>query len=312
MWGFLFFLPLLTGNALAGPYQLTDSYAGQGFLDGFYFEAISDPTRGRVNYVDAGTASQENLTYASNGHFVLRADFTSYLDPNGPGRDSVRIKSNNQYTTSVMIFNLYHMPAGCGTWPAIWTVGNDWPNQGEIDILEGINDLAPNQVTLHTGSGCTMPASRPQTGTSGGDNCDSYATNNVGCGVRLTSSNGNYGHQFNANGGGWYAIERSTNGIKVWFWSRVDSAPQDVQHGTSTVNTDNWGMPAANFPSGSCDISQYFGPHNIVINLDFCGDWAGAAYAQSGCPSTCVDFVNNNPGAFQDSYFDIAWLNVYT
>lgn len=57
-------------------------------------------------------------------------------------------------------------------------------NQGEIDIVEGVNDQSPNAATLHTNAGwspsgsvfhppalrlklltgCTMPASRAQTG----------------------------------------------------------------------------------------------------------------------------------------------------
>lgn len=55
------------------------------------------------NYVDSATAAQENLTYASNGHFILRADATKYLEPDGPGGDSVRLKSYEQYTNSVMM-----------------------------------------------------------------------------------------------------------------------------------------------------------------------------------------------------------------
>ena len=57
------------------------------------------------------------------------------------------------------------MPQGCGTWPAIWEVREDgWPNYGEVDILEGVNDVSPNSVTLHTTAGCTMPANVAQTG----------------------------------------------------------------------------------------------------------------------------------------------------
>jgi beta-glucanase (GH16 family) len=57
------------------------------------------------------------------------------------------------------------MPQGCATWPAAWEVDEgDWPNEGEVDIVEGVNDQTPNQSTLHTSPGCTMPGSTTQTG----------------------------------------------------------------------------------------------------------------------------------------------------
>jgi len=146
-------LILFSGSVLAASYTQTDNHVGSGFLDAFSFQAIADPTNGRVNYVDAGTAARENLTFSSGEHFIVRADFHKTLSPSGPGRDSVRLQSNNQYTTSVIVFNLRHMPQGCGTWPALWSNGANWPNQGEIDILEGVNDQGPNQSTLHTSFG---------------------------------------------------------------------------------------------------------------------------------------------------------------
>ncbi|KAL0579258.1 hypothetical protein V5O48_002762 [Marasmius crinis-equi] len=305
--GFLSLLPL----ALGASYSQRENIAGSGFNSAFSYQAIGDPTHGRVNYVDANTARSQNLTFAGSDSFILRADFKNTLNPSGPGRNSVRIQSNKQYTTGVMIFNIRHMPQGCGTWPAVWTVGSDWPNQGEVDILEGVNDQSPNQGTLHTNAGCTMPASRSETGTALQNNCDVAATNNAGCGVRFGDTS-SYGPSFNTNGGGWYAMERTNSGIKIWFWSRNDgNIPGEVKNGATSINTDNWGTPVANFPSTSCPISSKFGPHNIVINLTFCGDWAGSVYGNSGCPSTCDDFVNNNPSAFQNAYFDFAWLKTY-
>ena len=51
----------------------------------------------------------------------------------GAGRQSVRIKSNAAYTTHVAVFNVNHMPEGCGTWPAIWEVDEaDWPDAVSI------------------------------------------------------------------------------------------------------------------------------------------------------------------------------------
>ena len=46
-----------------------------------------------------------------------------------------------------------NLPAGKGTWPAFWTLGNkgNWPNCGEIDIMEHTGSV-PNRIfgTLHT------------------------------------------------------------------------------------------------------------------------------------------------------------------
>ncbi|KAG9221782.1 hypothetical protein CCMSSC00406_0006725 [Pleurotus cornucopiae] len=300
---------IFVSPVLGATYQLSDNIVGSAFLNTFNFEAISDPTHGRVNYVDANTARSKNLTFASGDTFILRADSTTRLSASGPGRDSVRIRSNKVYTTHVAVFNMRHMPQGCGTWPAVWeTNEGNWPNGGEIDILEGVNDQAPNAVTLHTSAGCTMPASRAQTGTAGQNDCNVAVNGNTGCGVRQNDA-ASYGPSFNSNGGGWFTVERTNSFIKVWFWGRnAGNVPSDVRNGASSVNTDAWGTPAAFFPNTQCDIASHFNQHNIIINLTFCGDWAGSVYAQSGCPSTCNDFVENNPGSFSNAFFDFASL----
>ncbi|OBZ73025.1 putative glycosidase C21B10.07 [Grifola frondosa] len=195
--------------------------------------------------------------------------------------------------------------------PAIWEVGADWPNEGEIDVVEGVNDWTPNQSTLHTSSRCTMPASRAQTGVSTGNTCDTITTNNTDCSVNAPSAN-SYGPSFNSAGGGWYAMERTMSFIRVWFWSRNDgSVPSDVANGATTIDTDNWGTPYAYFPSESCDLSSHFGEHNIIINLDLCGVWAGAVFNADGCPGDCVTYVNDNPSSFTNAYFGIQWLKIY-
>ncbi|KAJ7648634.1 glycoside hydrolase family 16 protein [Mycena polygramma] len=299
-------------TVLGASYSRSENIVGQGFYNAFNFEAIPDPTHGHVNYVNQATAQAQNLTFATANTFILRAD--SKTVSSGAGRNSVRIRTNNAYTTHVAVFDVAHMPQGCGTWPAIWeTNESNWPKGGEVDIVEGVNDQGTDQVTLHTSPGCTMPQSRTQTGTSLLLNCDTQVNGNSGCGVSVGQAS-SYGPSFNANGGGWYAIERTSTFINVWFWARnAANVPADVRAGSAAVNTNNWGTPTANFPNTSCNLSQFFDANNIIINLTFCGDWAGQAgiYAQSGCPSTCNNYVDANPAAFTNAYFQFNSINIY-
>lgn len=51
----------------------------------------------------------------------MGVDTTSYLDPNGSGRKSVRVQSKKAYNGALVIADLAHVPGGaCGTWPALY------------------------------------------------------------------------------------------------------------------------------------------------------------------------------------------------
>ncbi|KAI0793319.1 glycoside hydrolase family 16 protein [Abortiporus biennis] len=304
-------------------YTISDSYVGQNFLETFQHIAIPDPTHGRTNYVDQLTAQYENLTFVDADSLILQTDFTNVVDPNSPGRNSVRIQSLKAYTTHAAIFDVRHIPEGCGTWPAIWETGPNWPSTGEVDILEGANNQSPSQSTLHTSPGCSMPplgqAGRTQSGritqdTYGQDNniCDADMNNNAGCGV-LAPSTDSFGREFNANGGGWYALERTPDNIRIWFWSRPDpSTPTAISSEAFTIDTSLWGTPIAHFPASiSCDLNEHFGPNNIIIDIALCGDLASATFTDAGCGTDCATFVDQNPTAFIDAYFDIASIRVF-
>ena len=151
-------------------FVLKDKFVGNDFYSGFQFETADDPTHGRVNYVDKDTAIHNNLTHgkllaltcwacrfivphessATDTKFFMRADSKKIVGKNDRGRDSVRISSWNAYDEAVIVLDLQHMPEGCSTWPAFWTLSQKgpWPNGGEIDIVEG---------TLHTPLNRTCP-----------------------------------------------------------------------------------------------------------------------------------------------------------
>ncbi|KAH9923010.1 endo-1,3(4)-beta-glucanase-like protein [Amylocystis lapponica] len=315
-------LSALVLEALAATYNLNANYVGTDFLSSWTHETISDPTGGRVNYVDQSTALADNLTYASGNTLIMRTDDTTVLSSSGAGRNSVRLKSNAQYTTHVVVFDIRHMPQGCATWPAAWETNDDnWPSAGEVDItivryrrLEGVNDVTPNTISLHVGSTCSMPASRAETGTPVNNDCNVNTDGNSGCNVQNPSDN-SYGTAFNSAGGGWYVMERTTSYINVWFWSRSDgSVPSDVSGAANSVDTSSWGTPVALFPDNSCNLAEVLAANNIIFDLTLCGSWAGvdSVYSNAGCSGNCVDHVNNDPSAFTEAYWDVAGVRVYT
>ncbi|KAJ7758400.1 glycoside hydrolase family 16 protein [Mycena metata] len=285
----IFTLSSSLSSVLAASYSRSENIVGAGFYNAFKFEAISDLTHGRldsrVNYVDKVTAQSQNLTFATRDTFILRADSKTVIsDSSSVGRNSVRIRSNNAYTTvqDVFRFDIVHRPQGCG-----WETNEaTWPAGGGVDIIEGVNDHGPNQITLHTNPGCTM-SNRVQTGTTLLTDCDVNIAGNSGCGVNVGTPPSFGPTSLPLAVDGMYAIERTPAFISVWFWPRAaGNVPADVRAGGAAVNTGNWrGVPAANFSNTNCNMNQFFSAHNIIINLTFCGDWAEPNF--STCPTTC-------------------------
>jgi len=206
----------------------------------------------------------------------------------------------------LFIIDLEHLPTGCGTWPAYWTYGPSWPTNGEIDIIEVVARMTSDQTTLHTNSGCNMASEDKNSFTGNMTSTDCSG----GCSIQ--AAQGSSGTPFNTNKGGVYATQwESSDGINVWFWPR-NSIPADVAD--SKPQPNGWGKPYARFSFGSACPSSHFANNVVVINTDFCGDWAGNTF-QWDCPdiwpTTCVQYVQNNPSAFSEAYWTINYVRVY-
>lgn len=306
-------IALFVGLSVAG-YTLEDDYTSGGdFFSNFAFFTGPDPTDGFVNYVDQGTAQQNGYISTSSNGIYIGTDAVNVSDSSG--RNSVRITSNKSYSSGLVILDLEHMPGGiCGTWPAFWMVGPNWPNAGEIDIIEGVNSQSTNAMTLHTGDGCSITNNNAFSGTIGTDNCyvdASGQSDNAGCSIDTTNIQ-TYGDGFNSNNGGVYATNYESSAISIYFFPR-GSIPSDITSGSP--DPTGWGTPLAQF-QGGCDIDSFIYNQQIVFDLTFCGSWAGAAFtSDSTCSakaSTCNDYVQNNPTAFQDAYWTINSLQVYS
>ncbi|KAF8495173.1 endo-beta-glucanase [Russula emetica] len=297
---------LLAGRVHAATYQLNDTFQGDSFFSGFSFLTQNDPMHGRVNYVTEEEARSRGLAVVEGSSFILRADDTTMLSPGGKGRDSFRIMSNNRYDTHVIVFDVQHMPQGCGTGTTILELGDNWPYGGEVDVLEGVNDQEPNVSSLHTSPGCTMPEVRMETGDPAGLDCNAFADSVTNTGSKPNTGCDELGTFF-------FLPSRTPTFIKIWFWPRdAYNVPSDVENSNSGwIDTDAWGTPTAYFPDTECDIYDKFSPSTIIIDLTFCGKRAGNDYSISGCPGTCEDFVNNKPAAFSEAYFEFNSLRVY-
>ncbi|KAI9730483.1 MAG: hypothetical protein M1818_008178 [Claussenomyces sp. TS43310] len=291
-------------------YTVEDTYNNINFFDTFSFFSGSDPTSGFVDYVTATVANSSALAGFSKDQIYLGVDHTT-ANPTG-GRASTRVSSNKAYTHGLFIADIAHMPGGiCGVWPAFWTFGPNWPSSGEIDIIEGVNAQSTDSITLHTSSGCTMSNAGSASGSTMPQGDCNTGNGNTGC-SQSTSTTNAYGNEFNAIGGGVYAMDWTSDSIAVYFFPRT-SIPADITAGTPAPQ--NWGAPVAKFAGSSCDIDAHFMNHNIVFDTTFCGDWAGNAWASSTCASlanTCDEYVGANPAAFVEAYWLINSVKVYS
>jgi hypothetical protein len=71
---------------------------------------------GIAQYVNGVTSG---LAYTSGSQVVLAVDST----PNASPRKAVRMHSKTRFNAqdnNLFIFDVAHIPAVCGTWPAIW------------------------------------------------------------------------------------------------------------------------------------------------------------------------------------------------
>lgn len=288
-------------------FTLVDDYSGPSFFDGWSFFTDSDPTSGQVNYLDKDAAMAAGLAFVQPDNTTkIGVDSTTQLQ-SGQKRNSVRIQTNKVYNGGLFIADFWAMPHGCSVWPAYWSVGADWPNKGEIDIIEGVNNNTDNQITLHTGPSCLMNEAASMVGSLVGKTCTSANGMNAGCAV-VQSGGNSFGHGFNEMGGGVFAHLWTEDAIKVWFFPR-NAIPGDIY--AMNPNPANWGNPTANFPTqDSCSIGQHFQDHQLVIDTTLCGDWAGSAFTSAGCGPSCVDYVAD-PANFKYAQWAINSIRVY-
>lgn len=315
-------------------YSLVKTYdKSNGFYDLFvvrdraYFQKLGytagDPTSGFVNYVSKEEGIKSGLIAYRGNQLYIGVDYNSTINPKGLGRKAVRLESKATWDGGLMLIDIQHMPGNaCGTWPAFWAYNAAENPYSEIDILEGGGwpSQSANIVSLHTCGQCTFPnlkgnEVRRDCDMKAGPTCDDKVQNPAGCG--LTGAKNTYGDGFNKNGGGIYALQLNSDGIKIWFHPR-GNIPFDINMGKP--NTTGWPNLMASFPSSkTCNISKIFKNLSIIINTTFCGssvyDWKTQTEGWPQCRSakggSCEAYVAANPQAYKDAYWLFNWVKIY-
>ncbi|KAL4733321.1 endo-1,3(4)-beta-glucanase xgeA [Aspergillus similis] len=298
----------------AGSYKLQESWEGEKILNHFHFFDDADPTNGFVTYVNQSYAESAGLVKSTDsGSLYLGVDYETVLTVDGPGRESVRIESNDYYDQGLYVIDIQHMPGSiCGTWPAFWTVGPDWPTDGEIDIIEGVNKHEANEIVLHTSGTCDVGGGYEMTGNMTSSECGE-ASGTIGCVVQ--GQQGSSGDPFNEQGGGVYAMEWQEDYLKIWYFPR-SSIPESLTAGTP--DTSSFGTPMAHL-QGSCNFKERFTHQKLILDTTFCGDWAGGVFGDSGCPVSdasdpilsCKNYVAENPAVYKNAYWELNSIKIY-
>jgi len=148
-----------------GPYKLVERQEGLNFFNfyTFYDGPDSEGSAGYNTYVSKEKAQELGIVgvmndSATNEEYVF---MKSSPTDRGP-RSSIRLEGIRRFDRGLFILDLRHMPNGPGVWPAFWlTDETNWPYNGEIDIVEGINFQSVAKTALHTSEDCSMFAHVP-------------------------------------------------------------------------------------------------------------------------------------------------------
>ncbi|ERS99354.1 hypothetical protein HMPREF1624_04554, partial [Sporothrix schenckii ATCC 58251] len=322
-------LALSSSAQAASKYFLEKTYDYKNFFSEFDFYTGRDLSNGFVNYV--GQPAANDIAYITHDKKVhLGVDSKNKYSTSGPGRKSVRLEGTDTFNHGLFVANFSYLPApACGAWPAFWMYGPDWPNSGEIDFYESWNDAKFNQITVHTsaGSKCTLAKDPSKfTGEILSSNCDNTIDNppiqypGTGCSIEEAAGSAAATSPFANPNGGIYAVEWTSDSIKVWSWKHGSpDLPNDI--GSANPDPSGWGIPRSYVGKPNCDVDSYISKQHIVFNIDFCGDGAGNNFGSCSAalhdprypasPQGCAAYVADSPQVFAKTYFEISDLKAY-
>ncbi|MFE0464105.1 ricin-type beta-trefoil lectin domain protein [Kitasatospora sp. NPDC058965] len=160
-------LMLITGHGRAGAVTVPGAPAGWTtvFSDDFSGAAGSGPNGSRWTYdtgpgSNFGTGEIETMTNSSaNVHLDGSGHLNITALNNGGNWTSGRIRTPNAVVGAPaggkleVTASIQQPTGGLGYWPAFWMLGQgQWPENGEIDIMEDVNARSQVAGTIHCGT----------------------------------------------------------------------------------------------------------------------------------------------------------------
>jgi len=299
-------------RATPSPYHLDTVCQGDTFFDCFEFDTpwtcvvagghkvfnskSVDCSEGPTYYVSKEEAVNKGIVEVADDYTVIRA---GGLTPNPDNRttlnhfgalvefpylrESVRLQSKKSWKYMLLVMKFEHLPFGCGTWPAFWTLGpGQWPNGGELDIMEWGNLHLAQKSSLHTVQNCTLKPQAVNTETwypdtnGQGYNCYTQYPDHIGCAPGRTGFVGT-GPTLGPHPGV-FAMQWTAGVIKVFYFPE-NEIPKDLD--TDSPQPHTW--PLTNVISyyplkesaATCEkYADVLQPQSVRLNQAFCGDWA--------------------------------------
>src|SRR6202041_2481463 len=174
-----------------------------------------------------GTGEIETMTNStSNGYLDGNGDLDLTALGSGSNWTSARIQTTSanvgapaggelEVTASIKQPNA---ASGLGYWPAFWMLGpGQWPENGEIDIMEDVNQLSELSGTVHCGTDPGGPCNEPDGVGSGLVSCPNCQTGyNTYTMILNRTNTSDESVTFYLDGNQYFSVSESQVGTSTW------------------------------------------------------------------------------------------------
>ncbi|KAF2449155.1 glycoside hydrolase family 16 protein [Karstenula rhodostoma CBS 690.94] len=291
------------------------------FFDNFTFVNSPDTfTNGFTQYVGIDEALSSGLAKINNGKVRLGVDSKNTYSTTSSGRKSLRLQSYGWFDNGLLVADFNHVPvAGCGMWPAFWVYQGE-QQQGsyaEIDILENVNVHTANTHSFYTSEKCTINVQKGNLVPEKTTDCTWKSDGPSSQGCSFNAEEGTFNQPFNDQ----YrvvALQVESERIRIWHFKKTE-VPADLS--SANPNPDAWTKaPTVHITPKSCDFHKAFNHFYIIINITFCGSWAGDDFSNTNyagqCKaktgtSDCKSWVAGHPTDFTNTYFEFNSIKLF-